>query len=164
MSQGLPVNVRQTIFSILKLLRHDKTVLFFFATVFLDFSLTTIGLIVVGPRWENNSLYKTWWQSGQYLTYFAYWFVRGFLWYAIVMYAFARVKGVLSEANYATSSKFLNLSVLYVAIGKLFWGGFGWGITLGCNYLSSIQACNAYLSSNTLVGVLVVIFSPVLWV
>ena len=116
----MPVSLGQTIFSILKLLRHDKTIIFFFATVFLDFSLTTVGLIVVGPRWENNALHKTWWESGQYLTYFAYWFVRGFLWYAIVMYAFARVKGVLSTANYETISKFLNVSVLYVAIGKLF--------------------------------------------
>jgi hypothetical protein len=130
---------------------------------FLDFIFTIIGLILVGPRWEMNQAYRSEWESGNYLMFLGFWLLGGSL-YLMVAYLFIRVKRFFRSMEQVIALVLLNAAILYIVLGKLYWGAIGWSITLGCNYYSTVAACSAILSSSPVVQLLNVLFLPILGV
>jgi hypothetical protein len=92
-----------------------------------------------------------------------FWLLGGSL-YLIVAYLFIRVKRFFRSMEQVIPLVLLNSAILYIVLGKLYWGAIGWGITLGCNYYSTVAACSAILSSSPFVQLSNVFFSPILGV
>ena len=151
--------IRQRIVAVLTPFKNDRPVLFFFSTLILDFMFTIVGLAVVGPKWEMNSIYKSLWENRSYLTFVAFWLLN--LVYIPIMFVFAEAKQSYRRKPgpwHAMLSSLFSAIIIYLALWRLYYGAIGWGIVLGCNYLSSVNACYANASSNPIIGLLNFLF------
>ena len=138
--------------------RTDRTTQFLFSTVLLDCLLTTIGLIVIGPKWESNQLYKSEWENMQYALFVGTWVLDGIA-YVILAYSFIGLKGFLkSRAPNSLSLAVVNAVIVYAILWTLYHGPLGWSTALACNYVSSVDACYAYASSSPVFGALNFLF------
>jgi len=129
--------------------------------VLLDCLLTTIGLIVIGPKWESNRLYKSEWENMQYVLFVGTWILDGIA-YATLAYCFVGLKGFFrSRGPNSLPLAFVNAVVIYAVLWTLYHGPLGWSTALVCNYVSSVDACYAYTVSSPVFGALNFLF-PIL--
>ena len=142
-SSNLQAHIRQTIAKMLNPVRTDRTTQFLFSTVLLDCLLTTLGLIVIGPKWESNQLYRSEWENMQYALFVGTW-VLDRIAYVILAYSFIGLKGFLKRrAPNLLSLAVVNAVIVYAILWTLYHGPLGWSTALACNYVSSVDACYA---------------------
>ena len=110
--------------------RNDKTIQLLFSTVLLDCLLTTIGLIVIGPKWESNQLYKSEWENMQYALFVGTWVLDGIA-YLMLAYSFVGLKRFFrSRAPNSLSLAVVNAVIIYAALWTLYHGPLGWSTAL----------------------------------
>jgi hypothetical protein len=106
-----------------------------------------------------NPIYKSLWENGSYLTFVAYWLLN--LVFIPIMFVFAKAKqSYRRKPGYAMLANLFTVIIVYLALWRLYYGAIGWSIVLGCNYLSSVDACYAYASSSPIIGLLNFLFPP----